>query len=356
MSWRKWETFSLGNTRILRSFEFSGVFCPYELVNEVKSQMNKQKSNNPELPAGCLRIFTIVWSGGFILGGLLFSVIGFMQLDEAIESRSWLSTDGRVLSKSVAVSHSRDSDNRNKTTYQPKVDYEFTVEDRTYHGHRLRISAWGYQKRSAATAALEKLTSNGQCVVFYAPDNPDRSSLTAGFTWGDLLMPFLGTVCCLCGLVGGWFMTVEDRRARKRSKQKSKRSIGTSSHEVDHAELSASMPDPKVPSQFGPRGVTLQKNINRWGREQIGTGDDTLIDWYIHSSIDDGDVSYVEVEPFPKEVGYERFIFVISFKKPNADLVATYCFENGTFLLFSSSVDSLGISLPGKLPDHFIPR
>ncbi len=72
MSWRKWETFSLGNTRILRSFEFSGVFCPYELVNEVKSQMNKRKSNNPELPAGCLRIFTIVWSGGFILGGLLF--------------------------------------------------------------------------------------------------------------------------------------------------------------------------------------------------------------------------------------------------------------------------------------------
>ena len=317
--------------------------------------MNKRKSNRVEPSGGCSRIFTIVWSGGFILGGLLFSVIGFMQLDEAIESRSWLSTDGRVLSKSVAVSHSRDSDNRNTTTYKPIVAYQFTVEGRTYHGNRLRISAWGYQRRSDASAALEKLTSNDQCVVFYAPDNPDRSSLTAGFTWGDLLMPAMGTVCCLVGVVGGWFMTAEDRRARKRSKQKSDRSIGISSHEVNQAELSASMPDPKLPSQFGPRGVTLQKNINRWGREQIGTGDDTLIDWYIHSSIDDGDVSYVEVEPFPKEVGYERFILVVSFKKPNADLVATYCFEDGRFLLFSHNADAQGISLPGKLPDHFVP-
>tara|TARA_B110000495_G_C23035316_1_gene618086 strand:- start:2719 stop:3693 length:975 start_codon:yes stop_codon:yes gene_type:complete len=321
-----------------------------------KRKSNKRKFNNPELPSGCGRIFTLIWSGGFILIGLLFSILGLMQLDEAIASRSWLSTDGRVLSKSVAVSHSRDSDNRSQTTYKPIVSYQFTVEGKTYHGNRLRISAWGYQKRSAATAALEKLTSNDQCVVFYAPDNPDRSSLTAGFTWGDLVMPLLGTVSCLIGLVGGWFMTAEDRRARKRSKQKSGRSIGTSSHEVNQAELSASMPDPKIPSQFGPRGVTLQKNINRWGRENIGTGDDTLIDWYINSSMDDGDVSYVEVEPFPKAVGdYERFIFVVSFKKPNADLVATYCFEDGRFLLFSSIADAQGISLPEKLPDHFVP-
>jgi len=90
-------------------------------------------------------------------------------------------------------------------------------------------------------------------------------------------------------------------------------------------------------------------------RRVSSVGDDTLIDWYIHYSIDDGDVSCVEVEPFPKEVGYERFIFVVSFKKPNADLVATCCFEDGTFLLFSSSVDSQGISLPERLPDHFVP-
>ena len=317
--------------------------------------MNKRKSNHPEPSGGCRRIFTFFWSGGFILGGLLFSTIGFIQLDEVIASRSWLSTDGRVLSKRVEVSHSRDSDNRNKTNYKPIVAYQFTVEGRTYRGNRLRISAWSYQKRSAATVALEKLTSNGQCIVFYDPDNPDRSSLTAGFTWGDFLMPAMGIMCCLCGLVGGWFMTAEDRRARKRSKQKSNRSIDTSSHEVNQAEISAPMPDPKIPSEFGPRGVTLQKNIIRWGREQIGTGDDTLIDWYIHSSMDDGDVSYVEVEPFPKEVGYDRFIFVVSFKKPNADLVATYCFEDGEFLLFSYSADPQGISLPGKLPEQFGP-
>jgi hypothetical protein len=318
--------------------------------------MNKRKSTHPEPSGGCIRIFIVFWSGGFIIGGLVFSTIGFKQLDEAIESGSWLSTDGRVLSTSIEVSHSRDSDNRPKTTYQPKVSYQFTVGGRTYQGNRLRISAWSYQRRSDASAELEKLTSNDQCVVFYAPDNPDRSSLTAGFTRGDLLMPILGTVCCLCGLVGGWFMTTFGRRARKKSKQESNRSIETSSHEVNPAEISASMPDPKSPSQFGPRGVTLQENITRWGREHIGAGDDTLIDWYIHSSMNDGDVSYVEVEPFPKEVGYERFIFVISFKNPNADIVATYCFEDGTFLLFSEIANPQGISLPVKLPDHLVPN
>ena len=108
--------------------------------------------------------------------------------------------------------------------------------------------------------------------------------------------------------------------------------------------------DPANPPQgivpADPRDEILAENITAWGREHVGTGDDTLIDWHILSSRHEGDLSYVEVKPTPQEVGYDKFVFVISFADEPAGLIATYCFENGEYLMFSTTAD-----LADELPD-----
>ena len=99
----------------------------------------------------------------------------------------------------------------------------------------------------------------------------------------------------------------------------------------------------------GPRGETIVNHITEWGREQVGIGDDTLIDWLILSARDEGPISYVEAAPIPNEVGYDKFIFVISFKKTVPRCIASYCFEDQKYLLFGQNADA-DVPLQDQLP------
>jgi len=292
------------------------------------------------------RLFVYVWSGGFIIGGLFFGGLGCVWAWEAMESGSWPSTEGKVIDSRVNREETRDSDGDRKIRYRPIVVYEFRVDGRTYSGNRLQIGSLGYKKHSAASAAIKERTRENQCTVFYNPKDPAQSSLTAGLQLSHFLFPGLGMVLFLVGFFGGWLMISQSKKRQNTSKKHHHNPPDTGAQVPV-----ATMPKPKAPDHFGPRGDTLQQNITSWGREHIGTGDDTLIDWYMHSSFDDGHLSFVEVEPFPKEVGYDKFIFVVSFEQQPADLIATYCFEDGEFFMFSSNANDHH-NLPAKLPSR----
>ena len=151
-----------------------------------------------------------------------------------------------------------------------------------------------------------------------------------------------GLLFCVVGIGGAWLFL--SNTGKQNSKKKRPASTAKRSNPVEQRPR----PRPNRPALEGPRGKTLEENITRWGREHIGSGDDTPVDWEIFWSFDDGHLSYVEVEPFPNEVGYDKFIFVISFKELPADLVATYCLEDGRFLLFSRNGDT-DEALPDEL-------
>ena len=185
---------------------------PSEPDHAEEREMNRRKAKNGELPRGCSHVFTFVWSGSFLIAGFILLTIGLWQFDEIVSSRSWPSVDGRVLSKSIEVKKFRDRDGGKTRKYTPTVSYQYTVDGQTYRGNRLRINVWRYKKRNAAAIALERLTSNGQCLVYYDADHPDRSLLTVGFTWGDFLLPSLGIIFCFFGCVGGRLMLAGSRR------------------------------------------------------------------------------------------------------------------------------------------------
>ncbi len=289
------------------------------------------------------RLFVIIWAGGFILGGLIFAIIGFFQAKEAMDSGSWPSSDGKVISKTIDIKHSRDSDGNRETSYIPKIEYEFRVDDKLYRGDRLRIGQTSYSSKAKASAAMKALTQKSQCIVFYNPEDPETCTLEAGLKFHHVLFIAFGLLFSVLGIGGAWLMLSKTKGVQTNSNQEHATTQNSKKQVANE-----SRPPQTRTALSGPRARTLQENITRWGREHIGSGDDTLVDWNILSSFDEQHLSYVEVEPYPNEVGYDKFIFVISFKEIPADLIATYCLEGGSFLLFSSNADA-DENLPSKL-------
>ncbi len=79
--------------------------------------------------------------------------------------------------------------------------------------------------------------------------------------------------------------------------------------------------------------------------------DDTGITWVIHEITHRGFLTYVEVEPIPDTVGYEKFVFVISFETAPAEIIAIYALEDGSYELFATIKD-IQVELPDILTDE----
>ena len=303
--------------------------------------MNAQNHNDPI--AGFRLGFLLFLGGGFILGGLGVAVIGFIQAGEAFQSGAWSSVDGKVVRTEVKRNVSRNSDGRSRVSYSAVLEYHFQVGDRIFHGHRMQIPGTGYNSRRAASHAIKELITDNRCLVYYNPTDPEQCSLKVGLEARHLHVPAIGFGCCLIGLlaqVGGWLMNRQSAASRRSGDPD-----GTSVEQP--VSSNEELPPPHDPAELGPRGEFLQQNVTRLGREHIGS--DSPVHWYIHSVLDEGPLSYVVVEPFPKDAGYDKWVFVVWFDPQPAELVATYCFENEDFHRFSS-LASYPHSLPYRLP------
>ena len=287
------------------------------------------------------RLFILIWAAGFVLGGLLFATLGYFHAREAIQSNDWPSVAGQIISKKIDVTHNRDSDGHRTTSYEPKVIYEFRVDEQIYQAERMQIGLTSYNTRAKASDAIDRLTDGDKCTVFYNPENPEVSTLEVGFQLHHGMFIGFGLLFCMIGIGGAWLFLANTKGGRSATPGLENR--------AQQSELDEPFKRPQTEAfaPGGPRTRTLEQNITRWGREHIDSGDDTPIDWKMISSFDDGHLSYVEVEPSPNEVGYDKFIFVISFKRQPPDLIATYCLEGGRFLLFSRNAGT-----DEELPDE----
>ncbi len=82
------------------------------------------------------------------------------------------------------------------------------------------------------------------------------------------------------------------------------------------------------------REAYIQKHITWFCEEEFP--DDTGIQWPILGFQHHDGLVFVEVEPQPNQVGYDKFKFVFSFNDPQkVCIVATYCWENEEFSLLS---------------------
>lgn len=150
---------------------------------------------------------------GYLIGGTLLSGLGLAGLVESVSdtrrllaARHWPVAEGRVVYSRVHEEGRWHDD----YTERLKLEYEFTVDGRTYTGHRVRAGqeldltlghgpgkAWSTSRSDA-----DLYPPGTEVSVLYDPRNPKRCCLQEG-GWAGIV---LKVAFCVGLLVGGGLM------------------------------------------------------------------------------------------------------------------------------------------------------
>ncbi|MEO1376630.1 MAG: DUF3592 domain-containing protein [Cyanobacteria bacterium J06635_10] len=116
----------------------------------------------------------------FSIPGLILLFCGIGIATDSIQASNWPSVMGKITNLSLQKQISSDSDGTTTEIYEVKVEYSYSVMDRTYNSSRL---AFGYGSSSGKPIHQEifdKLESASSVKVRYSPKNPEISTLSFG--------------------------------------------------------------------------------------------------------------------------------------------------------------------------------
>ena len=128
-----------------------------------------------------LWFFTIVWCSA----SLFATVIIGSDMIADIGTRNWEPADGIVENSYVSTS----TGGEGGTTYCLHVDYQYTVDGRTYSGDRISYSA-DNSCNSWSANSDEDYPEGKEITVYYDPSNPSESVILPGLSGVDFF------ICC----------------------------------------------------------------------------------------------------------------------------------------------------------------
>lgn len=142
---------------------------------------------------GCLMIAVIIWSG-IVLGfdGLL--VWKFVQQQSA--QRDYIPTDAIVTNSFVKRTESSGGRRGGDSTdYSPVIEYEYTVNDKTYSSERYSFMVWGRGTPDYARSLVNKFPIDSAITIYHDPNDPSKAVIDQSFSEfptgvGMLLLPF----------------------------------------------------------------------------------------------------------------------------------------------------------------------
>jgi hypothetical protein len=113
--------------------------------------------------------------------GVVITLVGAILLfidsrkkpkDGEVDIENWLTTGGKVTSAKLSEQPADD-------TYEPIVNYVYTVNDTEYHGSKVFPGKNPSSKKDTAQEILDKHPVNMYVPVRYNPENPSDSALEA---------------------------------------------------------------------------------------------------------------------------------------------------------------------------------
>lgn len=113
-------------------------------------------------------------------------------------SRFWPSVQGQIVLSQIMRSTDT-SNGHSSTTYEPKVQYTYTVNGIVYQGHRIGFGMTVSGSREEAEQALKPYPVGAACMIYYGPKNPavsvlERKVVNKGWTlFFTILMLAIGT-------------------------------------------------------------------------------------------------------------------------------------------------------------------
>jgi len=140
----------------------------------------------------------------FLAAGIGVAAWGFMNLSTAMESKSWPTADGKIISSQVVkkIENYTDSDRRRKTRtlYEAQVRYDYNVGGRSLIGGRITMADSSSSSESRAKKIIKRYPPGSACTVYYNPDDPAEAVLEAGITFGTLMLPGMGVLFAVLGI------------------------------------------------------------------------------------------------------------------------------------------------------------
>jgi len=115
-----------------------------------------------------------------VIGPLLFALVGLggivvcvVSISRAIDSEQWMHVNGEILDSRVEYRGGK------TPTYEPVINYKYTVEGVTYEGSRVRFGGTSGSK-SAATEISNKFHGGRIVTVSVDPNDHSKSVLQPG--------------------------------------------------------------------------------------------------------------------------------------------------------------------------------
>jgi hypothetical protein len=153
-------------------------------------------------------------TGWILLGlGAVFMLVGAVLIatfainrKKAIQSRTWPTSPGRVVTSRVNDRTDSDDEGGTTTYYQAEVVYEYAVEGETLQGNRIAFGSAWTTDRGSQLEITNRYPTGSAVTVHHRPGNPGDAVLETSVGSGSTLFLVLGIVFDTIGtglLIGG---------------------------------------------------------------------------------------------------------------------------------------------------------
>jgi hypothetical protein len=135
----------------------------------------------------------------FLVLGVIFLIVGLVATKRAKAAQSWPSMPGTVMRSEVVRHESTDEDGSSSVTFEPVVEYSFSVMGQPFTGKRIAFGANRFNHNKAVEITA-RYPIGARPNVYYNPDKPKDSVLETSASGGKLFV-ILGGVFSAVGLV-----------------------------------------------------------------------------------------------------------------------------------------------------------
>jgi hypothetical protein len=143
----------------------------------------------------------LVFVAIFFILGLVLLLVGIRLRGKAKAAAEWPTTTGTIISASLQENSSLDSENNTQITYEPLVQYQYSLIGQRYVGTRLSFGHMSYDYRTASKK-IAAYIPGAQVTVHYDPTDPSQSVLEPKAA-GGMVMIILGALFMVIGIAFG---------------------------------------------------------------------------------------------------------------------------------------------------------
>lgn len=129
----------------------------------------------------------IAWIFGlvFLLLGIIFLIVGLVAMKRAKAAQSWPSIPGTVNRTDVVKHEDSDSEGNSSVTYEPVVEYSYSVMGQPFSGKRIAFGTNRYNYKKAEEI-VTRYQVGSRVNVYYNPDKPKDAVLETVAAGGKL--------------------------------------------------------------------------------------------------------------------------------------------------------------------------